>query len=91
MHSDRPKLAILGDMLELGPDSTKEHKAIVDLVARLKLDAWFVGGEFMKVTSAAMPAAAEVNERIASAPMNGRLILVKGSRGIKLETVVPSL
>ena len=91
MHSDRPKLAILGDMLELGPDSTKEHKAIVDLVARLKLDAWFVGGEFMKVTSAAMPAAAEVNERIASAPMNGRLILVKGSRGIKLETVVPLL
>ncbi|HNR54468.1 MAG TPA: UDP-N-acetylmuramoyl-tripeptide--D-alanyl-D-alanine ligase [Flavobacteriales bacterium] len=91
MRSDRPKLAILGDMLELGADSAKEHRAIVDLVARLKLDVWFVGGEFMKVTPEAVRSAADLNERFTTAPVNARLILVKGSRGIKLETLVPLL
>jgi UDP-N-acetylmuramyl pentapeptide synthase len=63
----------------------------VDLVNRLKLDARFVGKEFAKATPDALSSAAELNEHITAAPVNGRLILVKGSRGIKLETVVPSL
>lgn len=91
MQSDRPKLVIIGDMLELGADSAKEHKAIVDLVARLRLDARFVGKEFAEATPNAIASAAELNEHIAVDPINGKLILVKGSRGIKLETVVPSL
>ncbi|MBL7951930.1 MAG: UDP-N-acetylmuramoyl-tripeptide--D-alanyl-D-alanine ligase [Flavobacteriales bacterium] len=91
MQSERPKLVIIGDMLELGADSAKEHTAIVDLVARLKLDARFVGKEFAKATPDAIASAADLNERIAADPINGNLILVKGSRGIKLETVVPSL
>ena len=91
MASDRPKLAILGDMLELGADSTREHQAIVELVARLKLDAWFVGDEFAKTTAAAETSAVVVNERLNRNPVSGRLILVKGSRGIKLETLMPAL
>ncbi len=89
--SDRPKLVIIGDMLELGTESAKEHKAIVDLVLRLKLDAHFVGKEFAKATDKAITSANELNQRITADPINGKLILVKGSRGIKLETVVPSL
>ncbi|MBX2971768.1 MAG: UDP-N-acetylmuramoyl-tripeptide--D-alanyl-D-alanine ligase [Flavobacteriales bacterium] len=91
MPSDRPKLAVLGDMLELGADSVQEHKAIVALVAELQLEARFVGSEFAKVTPEAVLSANELNERIATEPINGRLILVKGSRGIRLETVVPAL
>ncbi len=91
MQSDRPKLVIIGDMLELGPDSGKEHQEIVALVKKLKLDARFVGKEFAKATPDALPSATDLNERIAAAPITGRLILVKGSRGIKLETVVPAL
>lgn len=91
MQSDRPKLVIIGDMLELGAESAKEHAAIVELVNKLKLDAYFVGKEFEKATPNAVPSVTDLNERIAGAPINGRLILVKGSRGIKLETVVPSL
>ncbi|MEZ4789859.1 MAG: UDP-N-acetylmuramoyl-tripeptide--D-alanyl-D-alanine ligase [Flavobacteriales bacterium] len=91
MQTDRPKLALLGDMLELGAESEVEHRAIVDLVLRLKLEAWFIGGEFRKVTPEAVRSAAELHERLTTAPVHGRLILVKGSRGIKLETVLPAL
>lgn len=91
MQSDRPKLVIIGDMLELGAESAKEHMAIVELVSRLELDARFVGKEFAKATTEALPSAAELNAHISSEPINGKLILVKGSRGIKLEIVVPNL
>jgi len=91
MQSERPKLVIIGDMLELGAESAKEHGAIVELVAQLKLDAHFVGKEFAKATAKAFASAGELNERIMSDPIKGKLILVKGSRGIKLETVVPAL
>lgn len=91
MQSDRPKVAILGDMLELGLESAKEHRAIVDLVATLKLDARFVGAEFAKVTDGAFPTADALSLHLAAPPLHGRLILVKGSRGIKLETVVAVL
>jgi len=91
MQSDRPKLVIVGDMLELGAESEKEHKAIVALVDRLQLDARYVGKEFAKATDKAFNAASELIERINADPIHGRFILVKGSRGIKLETVVPVL
>lgn len=91
MRSERPKLAILGDMLELGAESAKEHRAIVDLVTELGLDARFVGSEFVKATPTAVRTAEELGQRIATDPITGKLILVKGSRGIKLETVVPAL
>lgn len=91
IQSDRPKLVIIGDMLELGADSSKEHQAIVELVSKLELDARFVGREFAKATVDALESASELNARINADPINGKLILVKGSRGIKLETVVPKL
>ena len=40
------KLAILGDMRELGPVSREEHQKIIRLCATLHLDALFVGSEF---------------------------------------------
>jgi UDP-N-acetylmuramoyl-tripeptide--D-alanyl-D-alanine ligase len=92
MASDRPKLAILGDMLELGAESRKEHDAIVALVHELKLDAHFVGPEFQRSTAdRSHPHAAALMEALTKEPLTGHLVLVKGSRGIKLETVVPIL
>lgn len=92
LRSTRKKLVILGDMRELGATSLAEHKAIVNLVKTLGLDAMLVGEEFML-------AAPEVSARrfadVAAAVValkadqpTGLLILVKGSRGIKLEEVV---
>ncbi|MDX9751425.1 MAG: cyanophycin synthetase, partial [Flavobacteriales bacterium] len=93
MPGDRPKRAILGDMLELGASSAAEHRRIVELAAELGVAAWFVGREF---AAAAPPAAhwpdgAHLLEHLAGRPLSGHLVLVKGSRGIGLETVAAAL
>ncbi|MCB0769378.1 MAG: UDP-N-acetylmuramoyl-tripeptide--D-alanyl-D-alanine ligase, partial [Flavobacteriales bacterium] len=91
MNSDRPKLAILGDMRELGEVSEAEHKAIIALVERHELEARFVGPEFKAVQRNAYATSAELIAELQARPVRGRLLLIKGSRGIKLETVVPEL
>lgn len=92
MSSDRPKLAILGDMLELGADSRKEHDHIVQLVDELRLDARFVGPEFQRsTTKRSYPDAPTLLQALKTEALTGHLVLVKGSRGIKLETLVEGL
>jgi len=94
MRKDRPKLAILGGMKELGADSHAEHMAIVDTVKRLGADAVFVGPEFVELAGMGITAYPDANaalEAFKRKPLTGYLILVKGSRGTKLETLVPAL
>ena len=94
MTSDCPKLAILGGMKELGPDSPAEHQAVVDLVQALGLEAIYVGPEFLELGPAGALTyctAEEALNALQERPVEGRLILVKGSRGTKLEGVVPAL
>ncbi len=91
MAGDRPKLAILGDMRELGPESRREHDAIVALVEQLGLQAHFVGAEFQASTHDGHADAAALLGLLRNAPITGHMVLVKGSRGIKLETVLPAL
>jgi UDP-N-acetylmuramoyl-tripeptide--D-alanyl-D-alanine ligase len=92
MATDRPKLAILGDMRELGADSRREHEAIIALVEELGLQVWFVGPEFLAcLPERALPDAATLAQQLKERPVKDQLILVKGSRGIKLETVVEVL
>ena len=92
MTTDRPKLAILGDMLELGADSRTEHDAIVALVKELKIEAHFVGPEFQRSTlERCYPNAAALLGILKNEPLTGHLVLVKGSRGIRLETLLEAL
>jgi UDP-N-acetylmuramoyl-tripeptide--D-alanyl-D-alanine ligase len=93
MRTDRPRLAILGGMKELGADSRAEHRAIMDAVKRLGVDAVFVGPEFVELASMGITAYPDANaalEAFRQKPLTGYLILVKGSRGTKLETLVPA-
>lgn len=94
MPTNRPKLAVLGGMKELGADSRAEHTAVVDTVQRLGVDAMFVGPEFMELESMGIttyPDAKAALEGLKQKPLTGYLILVKGSRGTKLETLVEGL
>lgn len=93
MSSDRPKLAILGDMLELGDAASAEHEAVVELVGRLGIEGWYVGPLFSTAAHGGR-CWRDVDALVAdlrSTPLNDRLILIKGSRGIRLEQVVPAL
>lgn len=82
------KMAILGDMLELGAASAEAHQAIVDQLSCLSLDeVWLVGPEFAR-TRCAFRKFNDVDEVMAQLQKQcpeGRYILVKGSHGIRLD------
>lgn len=91
------KIALLGDMRELGSDSVKEHVAIVNKVSDAGLDACFVGDEFRKALDAAgagykwFPTSDELAGYLENRSFTDTAFLVKGSRGIRMENVLKSL
>ena len=82
-----PKMAILGDMRELGESSHDEHVAVVDKLKNCQFDqVWLVGSEFEAVDCDYRKFAdvEAVKEAIKAEPINGYYILIKGSNGIRL-------
>jgi UDP-N-acetylmuramoyl-tripeptide--D-alanyl-D-alanine ligase len=96
------KVAMLGDMLELGEDSLAEHVAVVRSVAARGFAAtYFVGKEFT-AASAEMAAeqlagmrffatSDELAQHLTEHPLEGATVLIKGSRGTRMEKVIPVL
>jgi len=93
--------AVLGDMLELGPEAPRFHREAGERAAEAGFSpVWGVGplgGELAQGARAAgaladsLASAAEAAERAAGELRDGDLVLVKGSRGIGLEAVVSRL
>lgn len=82
-----PKMAILGDMRELGDVSAEEHQKVVDFLKRTDItDVWLVGSEFAKTDCnyRKFENVDKVKEEIAVNPPKDKYILIKGSNGIKL-------
>ena len=105
-HVEAPvKLALLGDMRELGTDSVKEHAKIVWKLCSEGIDAYLVGDEFRKALAqlGIDPCSGETcicgcfddSEALATFleenPVNGAMVLVKGSRGIQMEKTLAKL
>lgn len=95
LRSGRLKLAILGDMRELGSSSHLEHETIVRLAVDLGLQPVLVGEEFMKaapeIALQRYRNVAAAEEAFQATSPTGLLVLVKGSRGLKLEEVAKLL
>jgi UDP-N-acetylmuramoyl-tripeptide--D-alanyl-D-alanine ligase len=90
------KLVILGDMLELGEDSEKEHQQLIDLLKERSLEnVYLVGDIFSKVNSEnkfkTFLKADEVAAILEKEDVKNHYILIKGSRGIQLEKLVEKL
>ncbi|HJN71603.1 MAG TPA: cyanophycin synthetase, partial [Phycisphaerales bacterium] len=92
------KILVLGDMLELGDQSDVEHRRIGGLVAKQSFDKVILVGNAM--ASAAKVLLEAIHEekicdqtmrRIAHSFDDGDVVLLKGSRGLKLERIVESL
>jgi UDP-N-acetylmuramoyl-tripeptide--D-alanyl-D-alanine ligase len=84
------KLAILGDMLELGSVSYDEHLKITSYLQTENIDAILVGEEFSKLKSN-YPTFENTNDAITflnKKDFKNFTILLKGSRGIKLEKII---
>jgi UDP-N-acetylmuramoyl-tripeptide--D-alanyl-D-alanine ligase len=96
-----PKWIILGDMKELGKRSVQEHLKIVRLLKSLKVrDVVFIGKEFYKSTQFARYVPPEYNffktkeefrKSKAAKRIEDSYVLIKGSRGMKLEEILPYL
>ncbi len=90
------KLVVLGDMFELGDESAAEHRALGQLLAELNLPAVLIGPEMGLAATASGPSRyfrskAEAAEWLRQHPVRGQQVLVKGSRGMALETLVELL
>lgn len=88
------KVAILGDMNELGQDSEKEHEYIGKILNQLAIDEVYFCGPQMKAALHAHPTGVLVENRdelisiIEKKHFDNCLILIKGSRSIGLESTV---
>jgi UDP-N-acetylmuramoyl-tripeptide--D-alanyl-D-alanine ligase len=90
------KILILGDMLELGEESQKEHKAIYDKVQAMEIDSCFLVGKcFSEMENTdkikTFLDANLAKDFIKKISLDNSLILIKGSRGIKLETLLDDI
>ena len=91
-----PKIAILGDMFELGAESRVEHEAILTLLNDFDFsDVLLIGPRFSEIaTDTGFKCFHSTNEAydwLIAHPIKNASILVKGSRGMKLETLLPAL
>ena len=83
----KPKMAILGEMRELGNSSRKEHQKLVAQLAESNLDeVWLVGDEFtdLPATFRHFHDVEEVKAAISEQQPQGRYILIKGSNSKRL-------
>ena len=99
-RSEQSRVCILGDMLELGEWSAEEHSSIVKLVVAGDFDRiWLVGKHFEQAATtvaddprvSCFASREEVAQRLETEPIEGALILVKGSHSIGLEKLIPLL
>lgn len=94
------RLAVLGDMLELGPNAAAMHAELADDLKANHIDLVFAAGPLMKFLYDALPASMQGAWResasllepvVASAVRAGDIIVVKGSNGSKMSTIVSAL
>lgn len=98
IRSER-KALMLGDMLELGEDSVAEHMDVVRKCVAVEADLiCLVGDEFGKALKADghdgimhFRTSADLAEWLGGHVMEGYTVLIKGSRGTKMEKIIEKL
>ncbi len=94
------KIAVLGDMLELGPDAPSLHVSLKDTVDEADIDLIFACGPHMKGLYDALPSskkggyastATSLEATLASNLRRGDVVMVKASNGIGLGSIVKAL
>lgn len=85
------KTIIIGDMLELGAESEKEHQNILNLAQELEFNEIITVGKYFKAinpSDLAFESTAALIEYLQQHKIQSENILLKGSRGIALEKVI---
>lgn len=91
---DELKIAILGDMFELGQDTANEHQAIAEYATSLNIDTVYLVGKKFYASTFDSPKInrsktfEDLKEVLKTQNITNCSILIKGSRGIALERVL---
>jgi UDP-N-acetylmuramoyl-tripeptide--D-alanyl-D-alanine ligase len=98
---DRKKVAVLGDMFELGSEALQAHKDLAKSVRKNKIHEVYTLGKWMKnlngelqngkITSRHFKDRSSLADFLANNDFEKSVILVKGSRGMKMEEFVKIL
>jgi len=94
MSTSNKKVMVLGDMFELGEQSEGEHRNLGKLIGSLKFDAVLLCGKMMQYAAEELKSAhyfsekSELEKFIETNKPKDSTILIKGSRGMGLETLV---
>lgn len=98
VRTEGRKFVVLGDMKELGESSKREHTNIGAIASGLKFHGMFAHGPFSKYTSEAYGSDArhfdskdDLSLELKKVLRSGDVVLIKGSRGMKMEEVVQRL
>jgi UDP-N-acetylmuramoyl-tripeptide--D-alanyl-D-alanine ligase len=94
------KIAVLGDMLEMGEGGIAHHAGLVAPIEANKVDMVFASGAQMKALWDALPAtrrggyaetSAQLLPQVMASLTSGDTVLVKGSNGAKMFLIVEAL
>ncbi|MGU3497035.1 UDP-N-acetylmuramoylalanyl-D-glutamyl-2,6-diaminopimelate--D-alanyl-D-alanine ligase [Xanthobacteraceae bacterium A53D] len=94
------RIAVLGDMLELGPDGPAMHRDLATALDAAKIDSVFCAGPLMHALWEALPSsrrggyaahASHLEPMIAAAIRAGDTLMVKGSNGSRMGPLVKAL
>ena len=94
------RIAVLGDMLELGPSGPELHRALAGPLEKAGVDLVFCSGPLMHALWEALPSnrrggyavtAAELEPAVLAAVRDGDVVMVKGSLGSKMGPIVKAL
>jgi UDP-N-acetylmuramoyl-tripeptide--D-alanyl-D-alanine ligase len=100
MQVEGRRIAVLGDMLELGPRASQMHEELADDIEELGIDLVFAAGPLMKSLFNRLPssrrgvwapAAADIEKELAMALNTGDVVMVKGSNGSRMTGLVAQL
>lgn len=85
------KTLIIGDMLELGDESEKEHLAILELAKESAFDEIITVGKIFKTvnySTLSFENTTALTQYLTTNPISSKNVLLKGSRGIALEKAI---
>ena len=93
------QVLMLGDMLELGPDSVAEHRQILEQAVQVTPKVFLVGSEFEAAVGLnplpgqirTFPTIEALKEFVTEEPLTDCTILIKGSNGKHMQRVVDAL